>query len=62
MLGPSRQVGFDTTSLITIFWVLIYVGIFYWFYSSMKRIERTLEDIKKQLEGKTKGGTWHRIT
>lgn len=57
MLGPSRQVGFDTASPITIFWTLFYVGIFYWFYSTIKRIERTLEDIKKQLEKVAQGGT-----
>lgn len=48
----SRQVAFDTTSLISIIWFLIIVGVVYWFYKTMKRIEQTLLDIKKLLESK----------
>ncbi|HEV2226640.1 MAG TPA: hypothetical protein VGR56_07545 [Nitrososphaerales archaeon] len=53
MLRLSRQIAFDTTSLITVVYLLIYFLIFYWFYSALKRIEKTLTDIKKLLEGKT---------
>ena len=57
MVTPSRQVAFDTSSIISIVWFLIIVGVLCWFYNTMKRIGRTLEDIKKLLEGKTQGGT-----
>jgi hypothetical protein len=53
MIRLSRQtIGFDPTSLITIFYLLFYFLIFYWFYSILKRMEKTLTDIKKLLESK----------
>lgn len=53
MIRLSRQtIGFDTTSLVTIVYLLFYFLIFYWFYSILKRIEKTLSDIKKILESK----------
>jgi hypothetical protein len=53
MAGPSRQTpAVDIASLFSIIWFLIALGIFYWFYSTMKRIEQTLEEIKKLLESK----------
>ena len=39
-------------SLITLFWTLFYVLIFYWFYRILNRMEKTLLEIKQLLEGK----------
>ena len=51
MTDFSRQViGFDVTSLFSFFWILFYFLVFYWFYSILKRMEKTLLDIKKLLE------------
>jgi hypothetical protein len=51
MAGFSRQiVGSDVTSLITLVWILFYFLVFYWFYSILKRMEKTLLGIKKLLE------------
>jgi len=51
---PSRQfIGFDFSSIISIIWFLIIVGLFMWFYNAMKRMQRTLEDIKEQLQSKS---------
>ena len=52
MLRQSGQFAFDPTSLISLVYLIIYFLIFYWFYSTLKRIEKTLTDIKKLLEGK----------
>lgn len=53
MRGFSRQqIGFDTTSLISIFWLLFYIIVFYWFYSIVKRMDKTIQEIKKLLESK----------
>ncbi len=53
MLGLSRQVPYmDASSLISLMWFLVIVSVFYWFYRTMKRIEDTLQDIKKALEAK----------
>jgi len=50
---PSRQVpALELNSLISLIWFLILVGVVYWFYRTMKRIEQTLLDIKKLLESK----------
>jgi ABC-type multidrug transport system permease subunit len=49
----SRQVPINVlNSLISLIWFLIIVGVVYWFYKTMKRIEQTLLDIKKLLESK----------
>jgi len=50
------MVGFDATSIISILWLLVIAGLYLWFYNTMKRIERTLEDIKKQLQNKSQPG------
>lgn len=60
MPGPSRQVAYDVASLITvvvsIIEFVIIATIVYWFYSTMKKILKTLEDIKELLQdGKTPG-------
>lgn len=53
MLGSSRQVpSLDITSLLSLIWFLIVVGVVYWFYKTLKRIEQTLLDIKRLLESK----------
>jgi hypothetical protein len=49
----SRQVPIIAlNSLISLIWFLIIVGVVYWFYKTMRRIEQTLLDIKKLLESK----------
>jgi len=53
MSNSSRQVpSIDTASLISIIWFLVVIGVFYWFYRTMKRIEQTLSEIKKAIESK----------
>jgi len=53
MLMSSRQVPtLELNSLIALIWFLIIIGVVYWFYKTMKRIEQTLLDIKKLLESK----------
>jgi Na+/H+ antiporter NhaD/arsenite permease-like protein len=56
MPGLSRQTPyFDVTSLtalISVIWFIIIIGVLYWFYRTMKRIEQALQDIKKLLENK----------
>ena len=53
MSGLSRQTTvIDWGTLITLLWFLIIIGVVYWFYKTMKRIEQTLSEIKKSLEGK----------
>ena len=54
MVGSTRQtVGLDISSLISVFWILFYALVFYWFYSHLRRMEKTLQEIKKALESKT---------
>ena len=53
MAGISRQtIGVDTNTIFLVFWFIIVVVVLYWFYSTLKRIEKTLLDIKKLLENK----------
>jgi hypothetical protein len=53
MAGISRQaLGIDTNAIFLLFWFLVIVGVLYWLYSTLKRIEKTLLDIKKLLENK----------
>lgn len=53
LTGLSRQIGSDLTSLISLVYLVIYFVIFYWFYSTMRRMEKTLLEIKKLLETKS---------
>ncbi|HXW95843.1 MAG TPA: hypothetical protein VEJ19_09080 [Nitrososphaerales archaeon] len=54
MAGISRQaIAIDTNTIFLLFWFLIIVGALYWLYSTSKRIEKTLVEIKKLLEGPT---------
>ena len=54
MGGLSRQVpSYDLTSLISLVYLIIYFLIFYWFFSILKRMEKTLLEIKKLLETKS---------
>jgi len=49
----SRQVPtLELNSLIALIWFLVIIGVVYWFYKTMKRIEQTLLDIKNLLESK----------
>ena len=53
MAGLTRQaVSSDAASLVYLFFFLIYFLVFYWFYSILKRMEKTLVEIKQLLEGK----------
>jgi len=53
MLMSSRQVPtLELNSLIALIWFLVIIGVVYWFYKTMKRIEQTLLDIKNLLESK----------
>ena len=53
MVEVARQtVVFDVASLITLSWILFYFLVFYWFYRILKRMEKTLLEIKKLLESK----------
>jgi hypothetical protein len=53
MAGISRQaIGIDTNTIFLLFWFLVSVGILYWLYSTLKRIEKTLLEIKRILENK----------
>jgi len=54
MAGISRQVPIiDANTILLLFWFLIIVGVLYWLYSTLRRIEKTLVEIKKLLESKT---------
>jgi hypothetical protein len=54
MLRLSRQVpNVDLSSLTAIIYLLIYFLIFYWFYNILKRMEKTLTEIKRLLDGKS---------
>ena len=53
MAGIARQLSSDTIStLVSAIWFLIIIGVVFWFYSALRRIEKTLVEIKKLLEGK----------
>jgi len=59
MANFSRQsVSSDAASLIYIlFGLVLYLLVFYWFYSILKRIEKTLQEVKKLLESKAQNPT-----
>ncbi len=55
-MALSRQViSVDVGSLFTILWSVLWLGLLVywlnWFYKAVKRIERSVESIKSQLEG-----------
>jgi len=53
MADFSRQEAtFDAASLFYLFGIVLYLLVFYWFYSILKRMEKTLQEIKKLLESK----------
>jgi hypothetical protein len=53
MNNLTRQVvGAVGADLVSLVWLLIYAAIFYVFYSMLKRMEKTLQEIKELLEGK----------
>ncbi len=53
MTGITRQtIGVDTNSLFFLLWFVVLVGALYWLYSALKRIEKTLLEIKRLLESK----------
>jgi len=53
VVGISRQVpAADANTIFLLLWFLVFVGVLYWFYSTLKRIEKTLVEIKKLLESK----------
>jgi len=53
MAGISRQVpATDANTIFLLIWFLVFVGVLYWFFSTLKRIEKTLLEIKRLLESK----------
>jgi len=53
MGGTSRQaIAIDTNTIFLLFWFFILVGVLYWLYATLKRIETTLLEIRKLLENK----------
>jgi len=53
MANLSRQVASsDVASLVYVLFIALFFLVFYWFYSVLKRIEKTLQEIKRLLEGK----------
>ena len=57
MLRLSRQVPIlDLNSLLIFAWFVVVVWILFWFYSTLKRIERALEEIKKQVGVRAQAG------
>jgi hypothetical protein len=62
MARLSRQVpATDLNTLLSLLTALVYLVIggliLYWFYNILKRIERTLAEIKKVLESKASTAT-----
>ena len=61
MMRPSQQVPTDYNTFLSLLgflvYLLIFFLIFYWFYSILKRMEKTLTEIKKLLEGKASTAT-----
>ena len=54
MARISRQtIAVDANTMFLLFWFFILVGVLYWLYSTLKRIEKTLVEIRKLLESKT---------
>jgi uncharacterized protein YoxC len=50
MLRLSRQIiAVDLNSLFSLVWFVIVLWILLWFYNTLKRIEKSLEEIKKQM-------------
>jgi len=53
MAGTSRQVPVaDANTILLLFWFLIIVGGLYWLYSTLRRIEKTLVEIRRLLESR----------
>jgi beta-lactamase regulating signal transducer with metallopeptidase domain len=53
MASIARQLtSVAISTLIAIIWILITLGMVFWFYSVLRRIEKTVAEIKKLLEGK----------
>jgi hypothetical protein len=54
MARISRQtIAVDANTMFLLFWFFILVGVLYWLYSTLKRIEKSLSEIRKLLESKT---------
>jgi len=53
MAGLSRQaLNFDVGSLLSLLLIVLYILIFYLFYTILRRMETTLQEIKKALESR----------
>lgn len=53
MRTPSRQaLGVNVSDLVTLIWIILFLGILVWFSNILRRIEKTLNEIKEQLETK----------
>jgi len=54
----SRQVPSNiANTILYLIWFVIGVCILVWFYSAIKRIEKSLKEIEKKLESQTEKGT-----
>ena len=54
MSGRTNQVMVDLAGLWTLLYLLVFVVFVYWFFSTMRRIEHLLEEIRDRLDsGKT---------
>jgi len=48
-LKVSLQLGFDFNSLLNLIWFVIVILVLYWLFTTLRRIERTLQEVKKKL-------------
>jgi len=54
MKAHTNQVATDANTIVTIIFALLALAVFYWLYTSIKKIEKLLEEIRDKLDsGKT---------
>jgi len=49
-LKLTNQVGVDLGTFLYTVSVLVFLGILAWFFATLRRIQRTLEEIKRKLD------------
>lgn len=54
MSGKSCQAYFDPTTLLSIIVFAVEAYVLFWFYSAVKRVEKSLEQMKARMESLTK--------
>ena len=50
MRNSSPQVGAGLSMLVYLLSYALFIGLLYWFYSKLKKIERLLEQVRKKLD------------